>query len=129
MNDCKLLPGLEQFPPSPPQQLAACANRGIASRLAAIAPEIKLTVRGSGLNTFSGIPYTFLGSRKQPNARPFRPSVALSIIKLLQAVSSHSPRSQCRDCGTRLIYRDCTFSFEGRSWEVSMPICPKCDIS
>jgi hypothetical protein len=40
MNDCKLLPGFEQFPPSPPQQLAACANRGIASRLAAIAPEM-----------------------------------------------------------------------------------------
>jgi hypothetical protein len=44
----------------------------------------------------------------------------------LDCMSSANKLTMLCDCGSPLEYRGTTFFYEGRSWEVSLPICLKC---
>jgi hypothetical protein len=49
-----------------------------------------------------------------------------AIIEFLNDASTHTATNQCPDCGSDLEYRDCTFFYEGQTWEVPLPICISC---
>ena len=49
-----------------------------------------------------------------------------AIIDLLINASAYAAASSCPDCGSDLEYRDCTFLYEGQTWEVPLPICIIC---
>ena len=50
----------------------------------------------------------------------------LAIIEFLHSASTHSSMTCCPECGSLLAYGDCTFFYEGRTWEIPLPICVKC---
>jgi hypothetical protein len=49
-----------------------------------------------------------------------------TIIESLHSASRSSATDHCSDCGSDLEYRDCTFFYEGQTWEIPLPICVKC---
>jgi hypothetical protein len=53
-------------------------------------------------------------------------SLPQAIIEFLNDASTHAAASSCPDCGSKLEYRDCTFFYEGQTWEVPLPICIIC---
>jgi uncharacterized protein with PIN domain len=49
-----------------------------------------------------------------------------AIIEFLNNASTHPVTNRCPDCGSDLEYRECTFFYEGQTWEVPLPICIIC---
>ena len=54
-------------------------------------------------------------------------SLRISIIEFLDTANERSRKKiTCGSCGTVLEYRDSTFFYDGKSWEVPLPVCTKC---
>ena len=49
-----------------------------------------------------------------------------AFIEFVNSASTHWATNSCPACGTELKYRDCTFFYEGQTWEIPLPICVKC---
>jgi hypothetical protein len=49
-----------------------------------------------------------------------------AIIEFLNSASAQPVKKNCPDCGTDLRNRDCTFFYEGQTWEIPLLICVKC---
>jgi hypothetical protein len=49
-----------------------------------------------------------------------------AIIDFLRSASIRSSMTCCPECGSLLEYGDCTFFYEGQTWEIPLPICVKC---
>jgi hypothetical protein len=49
-----------------------------------------------------------------------------AFIEFVNCGSTHWAATSCPACGTGLKYRDCTFFYEGQTWEIPLPICVKC---
>jgi hypothetical protein len=49
-----------------------------------------------------------------------------AFIEFVNSASTHWAANACPACGTELRYRDCTFFYEGQTWEIPLPICVKC---
>jgi hypothetical protein len=49
-----------------------------------------------------------------------------AFIEFVSSVSAQWAASSCPACGTELRYRDCTFFYEGQTWEIPLPICVEC---
>jgi hypothetical protein len=50
-----------------------------------------------------------------------------SILEFLDSASARSQKQiYCWTCGTLLEYRNSTFFYDGRSWEITLPVCMKC---
>jgi hypothetical protein len=49
-----------------------------------------------------------------------------AFIEFVNSASTHWATDSCPACGTELNYRDCTFFYEGQTWEISLPICVEC---
>jgi len=52
--------------------------------------------------------------------------VSKAFIQFLNTACTHWAMNACADCGSRLEYRNCTFFFEGQTWEIPLPFCVKC---
>jgi hypothetical protein len=52
--------------------------------------------------------------------------VSKAFIEFLDTASTPWAANSCPDCGSRLEYRNCTFFFEGQTWEIPLPLCAKC---
>ena len=52
--------------------------------------------------------------------------LAVAIIDFLNSASTRSSLICCPECGSVLEYGDCTFFYEGQTWEIPLPICVKC---
>lgn len=52
--------------------------------------------------------------------------VTKAFIEFLNTGSTHWAANACPDCGSKLEYRNCTFFFEGQTWEIPLPLCVKC---
>jgi hypothetical protein len=53
--------------------------------------------------------------------------VSKAFIEFLNTASTHWASNTCPDCGSRLVeYRECTFFFEGQTWQIPLPLCVKC---
>jgi hypothetical protein len=52
--------------------------------------------------------------------------VSKAFIEFLNTASTLWAANSCPDCGSRLEYRNCTFFFEGQTWEIPLPLCVKC---
>jgi len=49
-----------------------------------------------------------------------------SILDLLNSAASASkPVARC-PCGAAMEYRDTQFFYEGQSWNLKLPVCPRC---
>jgi hypothetical protein len=64
--------------------------------------------------------------RSDEDTRVVESALTQAIIEFLNYASTHATASSCPDCGSDLEYRDCTFFYEGQTWEVSLPICIIC---
>jgi uncharacterized protein with PIN domain len=62
----------------------------------------------------------------EENTGAFESSLPHAIIEFLNDASTHLATSQCPACGSELEYQDCTFIYEGQTWEVPLPICIIC---
>jgi hypothetical protein len=49
-----------------------------------------------------------------------------AILEFLNSASTYPRMNCCPDCGSQLEYRDYTFSYEGATWEISLPFCFNC---
>ena len=52
--------------------------------------------------------------------------LSVAIIDFLHSASTRSCMICCPECGSLLEYGDCTFFYEGQTWEIPLPICVKC---
>jgi hypothetical protein len=52
--------------------------------------------------------------------------LSVAIIDFLHSASTRSSMTCCPECGSQLEYGDCTFFYEGQTWEIPLPICVKC---
>jgi hypothetical protein len=52
--------------------------------------------------------------------------LSVAIIDFLHAASTRSSMICCPECGSLLEYGNCTFFYEGQTWEIPLPICVKC---
>ena len=50
-----------------------------------------------------------------------------TITEFLDAVSAPLTTVACPDCGSAVEYRNFTFSYEGKTWQIPFPICPECN--
>jgi hypothetical protein len=48
-----------------------------------------------------------------------------AIIEFLNSASAHNKLARC-NCGAAREYRKTTFFYDGKSWQVELPVCPKC---
>jgi hypothetical protein len=52
-----------------------------------------------------------------------------TVLEFLDSTRSRiKPATHCR-CGSIMKYRDITFFYNNRMWEVHLPFCPKCSRS
>jgi hypothetical protein len=52
--------------------------------------------------------------------------ISQAFIEFLNTAGTHWATKFCPDCGAELKHHDCTFFFEGQTWNISLPICIKC---
>jgi hypothetical protein len=52
--------------------------------------------------------------------------LSVAIIDFLDSASTRPSMTCCPECGSQLEYGDCTFFYEGQTWEIPLPICVKC---
>jgi hypothetical protein len=52
--------------------------------------------------------------------------ISKAFIQFLNTASNHWAANACPGCGLSLEYRNCTFFFEGQTWEIPLPLCVKC---
>jgi hypothetical protein len=52
--------------------------------------------------------------------------VSKVFVEFLNKANAHWAASACPDCGSRVEYRNCTFFFEGQTWEIPLPFCANC---
>jgi hypothetical protein len=52
--------------------------------------------------------------------------ISKALIEFLNTTSTHWAANACPDCGSTLEYRNCTFFFEGQTWEIPLPFCVTC---
>jgi hypothetical protein len=50
-----------------------------------------------------------------------------AIVDFLDSASTPSVLGYCHDCGSAVENRNSTFSYRAQTWEISLPICPKCN--
>jgi len=55
-----------------------------------------------------------------------RKLVSKAFVEFLNTVSVHSTTYSCPVCGSRLDYQECTFFFEGQTWQIPLFLCVKC---
>jgi hypothetical protein len=49
-----------------------------------------------------------------------------AVIDFLDSVKSAKRLTPCEDCGGVREYRKTTFFYDGKSWQVELPVCPRC---
>jgi len=49
-----------------------------------------------------------------------------AFIEFVNSASTPWAAISCPACGTALKCRDCSFFYEGQTWEIPLPICVKC---
>jgi hypothetical protein len=54
------------------------------------------------------------------------PTLHQSIVEFLDSASTPPKRVERCACGAPMEYRETTFSYEGREWEIELPVCLKC---
>jgi hypothetical protein len=54
--------------------------------------------------------------------------VSKAFVDFLNTISVHSTTKYCPVCESRLDYQECTFFFEGQTWEIPLPLCVKCHL-
>jgi hypothetical protein len=58
-----------------------------------------------------------------PSDKPHRPSIP----DFLTSATDQSSVKLCPDCGLKLEYRHTTFFYDGKTCEIPLSFCPKCD--
>jgi len=46
--------------------------------------------------------------------------------RILEVLSTLPPLLHCKKCGSKVIHRDATLSYNGKVSKIQLPICPKC---
>jgi hypothetical protein len=49
-----------------------------------------------------------------------------NVNSFLDNASTTTKAVYCSDCGTRMKHLNSTFAFNGESWGIPLPFCPKC---
>ena len=54
-------------------------------------------------------------------------SASKAIITFLSSIEAQALTDLCPVCGSQFEHRNFTFFFEGKTWEIRLPICLDCD--
>ena len=52
--------------------------------------------------------------------------ISQAFMEFLKTARAHWATKSCPDCGKELKYRNCTFFYEGQTWEILLPTCIEC---
>jgi ribosomal protein S27AE len=50
-----------------------------------------------------------------------------TVIDFLNSAGTSLATVTCPDCGSGVEYRKTTFFYEGLTWDIPFPMCPKCN--